>query len=157
MMMMIRRLAIGVAMAAAMSAAALAAGPEVNATSTGLALRGYDAVSYFKDGKPRAGDFNIVVEHEGAIYRFANEENKTAFMAEPAKYAPQYGGYCAFGAAIGKKFDGDPDVWKIVDNKLYLNLAPKVAELWGADIPGKIKAADGKWPMIKSTPAADLK
>lgn len=157
MLKQFRTFALGAIMAAAVSAAALAAGPDVNATSTGLALRGNDPVSYFTMGKPQAGDFNIVAEHEGAVYRFVNEDNKKAFMADPAKYAPQYGGYCAFGAALGKKFDGDPNVWKIVDNKLYLNLAPQVAELWTADLKGKIMAADEKWSMIKSTPAADLK
>jgi YHS domain-containing protein len=157
MIAQIRKFALGTALAAALSASALAAGPEVNATSTSLALRGYDPVSYQTAGAPQPGDFNIVADYEGAVYRFVNEENRTAFMANPAKYAPQYGGYCAFGASMGKKFDGDPNVWKIVDGKLYLNLAPKVAELWSADTKGKIMAADEKWPVIKSVPPAELK
>jgi YHS domain-containing protein len=157
MLAQIRKLALGAGLAAALSASALAAGPEVNVTSTGLALRGYDPVTYQTAGAPQPGDFNITAEHEGAVYRFVNEENKKAFLADPAKYAPQYGGYCAFGTAMGRKFDGDPNVWKVVGGKLYLNLAPKIAELWTADMKGKIMAADEKWPAIKSVPPAELK
>jgi YHS domain-containing protein len=140
----------------AASLTALAAGPEVNATSTDLALRGVDPVSYFTDGMPKQGDFGITAVHEGAVYRFATKENKVAFEKEPAKYLPQYGGYCAFAAGLGKKFDGDPNVWKIVDNKLYLNVAPVVAEKWNADLKGNIMKADEMWPKIKSVPFAEL-
>src|SRR5262245_10934456 len=94
-----------------------AAGPEVNATVTGLALRGYDPVSYFTDNKPVMGDFTITAEHDGATYRFSSEAHKAMFEKDPAKYLPQYGGFCAFGTAQGYKVDGDPNVWKIVDNR----------------------------------------
>ena len=144
-------------MAVALSASAFAAGADVNVTSTSLALRGYDPVSYQLAGAPQQGDFSIVAEHEGAIYRFVNEQNKATFLADPAKYAPQFGGYCAYGAAKGLKFDGDPNVWKVVDGKLYLNLATKVADLWNADMKAEIMTANEKWPLIKNTPAAELK
>jgi YHS domain-containing protein len=152
----IRKAAFAAAFSALISASALAAGPDVNATSTGLALRGVDPVTYFTEGAPRQGDFNITAEHGGAVYRFATEENKAAFLKEPAKYAPQYGGYCAFGAAMGKKFDGDPNVWKIEAGKLYLNLAPKVADLWNADRANKIKAANEQWSAIKDKAPDEL-
>lgn len=145
-------LATGVAVASP----AWAAGPEVNATITGLALRGYDPVSYFADNKPVMGDFTITADYGGATYRFASEAHKAMFEKEPAKYVPQYGGFCAFGTAQGYKVDGDPNVWKIVDNKLYLNLAPAVAERWVTDIPGNIKSADKNWTSIKDKPPADL-
>ena len=78
------------------------------------------------------------------------------FEAAPEKYAPQYGGYCAFGLAQGYKFDGDPNVWKIVDDKLYLNLAPKVSEIWQEDVAGNITKADGKWTEVKDVSPAEL-
>jgi YHS domain-containing protein len=134
---------------------AIAAGPDVNATVTGLALRGYDPVSYFTDGKPILGDYTITASYEGAIYRFTSEEHKALFVKEPTKYLPQYGGFCAFGTARGVKVDGDPTVWKIVDNKLYLNLAPPVAARWNQDIAGYIKAANEKWPELRDKPPSE--
>lgn len=149
MIVSLRKMAFAAVFSALLSASALAAGPDVNATSTGLALRGVDPVTYFSESVPRQGVFDITAEYQGATYRFASEKNKAEFMKDPAKYAPQYGGYCAFGAAMGKKFDGDPNVWKIEAGKLYLNLAPKVAGLWNADRANKIKAADEQWSAIK--------
>lgn len=139
------------------AAASFAAGPEVNVTSTDLALRGVDPVSYFATGAPQDGDFGITAVHEGAVYRFASEANRDLFLKEPAKYLPQYGGYCAFAAALGKKFDGDPKIWKIVNNKLYLNVASAVAEKWTADQANMITQADEMWPKIKSVPFAEIK
>jgi YHS domain-containing protein len=85
---------------------AAAAGPDVNATITGLALRGYDPVAYFTDGKPIPGDYKITARYNDATYRFASQEHKALFEANPAKYLPQYGGFCAFGAAQDVKVDG---------------------------------------------------
>ena len=144
------------AISVALPAAALAAGFDVNATTTDLALRGYDPVSYFTDGAPTPGEIDITAEHQGAIYRFASAEHKAMFEADPAKYAPQYGGYCAFGLAQGYKFDGDPQVWKIVDDKLYLNLSSKVSTIWQQDVPGNIENADAKWQMVKDADPSDL-
>jgi YHS domain-containing protein len=135
---------------------ALAAGPEINATITGLALRGYDPVAYFTDHRPVPGDYSITAQYDGATYRFASESHKALFEKEPAKYVPQYGGFCAFGTAQGYKVDGDPNVWKIVDNKLYLNIAKKVAVRWREDIPGYIKTADEKWQTLKDKAPGDL-
>src|SRR5271154_7061283 len=135
---------------------AFAAGPELNATITGLALRGYDPVAYFTDGKPVIGNYTITAQHDGATYRFASEDHKALFLKDPAKYLPEYGGFCAFGAAKGVKVDGDPTVWKIVDNKLYLNLAPAVAGRWDQDIAGNIKTADEKWKAVKDKAPSEL-
>lgn len=140
----------------ALSSATLAAGFDVNATTTDLALRGFDPVSYFTEDAPVEGEVDITAEHNGAIYRFASAENKEMFEADPAKFAPQYGGYCAFGAAQGYKFDGDPEVFKIVDDKLYLNLSPKVSEIWQQDVPGNIDTANMKWTDIKDVSPAEL-
>jgi YHS domain-containing protein len=149
--------AVALAMGVAAGAPALAAGPDVNATVTGLALRGYDPVAYFTDGKPVPGDFTITAQHDGATYRFASEDHKERFLKDPAKYLPEYGGFCAFGTAKGVKVDGDPTVWKIVDGKLYLNLAPAVAERWDQDVAGYIKTADERWKAVKDRAPSELK
>lgn len=152
----IRKLALAPALALALATAALAGEYDINVTSTGLALRGYDPVSYFADGAPQPGAYDLTADYEGATYRFASQEHLEMFEADPAKYVPQFGGYCAFGTALGKKFDGDPEVWKIVDGKLYLNLARPVAEKWVADQAYFITEANGQWSKIKDKPAADL-
>ena len=138
------------------AAPALAAGTEVNVTITGLALRGYDPVAYFTDGKPVIGDYTITAQYGGATYRFASEDHKALFLKDPARYLPEYGGFCAYGTAKGVKVDGDPTVWKIVDNKLYLNLAPAVATRWDQDISGNIKTADEKWKVVKDKAPSEL-
>ena len=133
-----------------------AAGLDVNATITGLALRGYDPVAYFTDGKPVVGDYTITTQYEGATYRFASDEHRALFVQDPVKYLPQYGGFCAFGAAQGVKVDGDPTVWDIVGGKLYLNLAPKVAVRWNQDTADNIKTANDKWPSVKDKAPGEL-
>ena len=141
--------ATAIALTAGAAVVPAAAGPDVNATITGLALRGYDPVAYFIDGKPIPGDYRITARYNEATYRFASQEHKILFETNPVKYLPQYGGFCAFGAAQGVKVDGDPAVWKIVDDKLYLNLAPPVYDRWSANIPGYVKSANDNWPSLK--------
>lgn len=125
-------------------------------TNSLVAVQGYDVVSYFKDKKPVPGNGNHVAEYEGVTYQFASEKHKEVFLADPEKYIPQYGGWCAFGVAVGKKLVGDPNVWKIVDGRLYLNLDKKIQGMWKKDIPGNIEKAEGNWPKIKDKPAAEL-
>jgi hypothetical protein len=151
----LRRLALALVAVVGLASAAHAAA-ELNVTPTGLALRGYDPVAYFKAGKPTPGLFDVTAVHKGATYRFASEESKAEFLRDPDRYLPQYGGYCAFGTAMGKKVDGDPEVWRIVDGRLYLNLAPKVATLWQKDVPGNIERANGNWERIKDKSLAEL-
>lgn len=135
---------------------AFAAGFDVNATVTGLALRGVDPVSYFTAGEPQDGDFTITAVHNGATYRFVSEENRDLFKENPDKYLPQYGGFCAFGTAMGVKVDGDPDLWKIVDGKLYLNLSKSIQERWNGDIPGFVSTADEKWGDLRDADPSKL-
>lgn len=116
----------------------------------GVAVHGYDVVAYFTQGKPVEGNASITASHDGAVYRFSSAENRDLFAADPAKYAPQYGGYCAFGTAMGRKFDGDPQAWRIVDGKLYLNLNKQVQSKWKENIPGFIRGANNNWPLIRS-------
>lgn len=119
-------------------------------------LRGYDAVSYHTIGRPVMGNGSHASVYNDGVYLFINEENKALFDKNPAKYAPAYGGWCAFGISAGKKFHGDPLVWEIVDGKLYVNLNNKIKGLWAKDIPGFIKSADIKWEEIKNKPVSSL-
>ena len=146
--------AFGAASIALLPASAQAA-EEVNIMN-GAAVHGYDVVGYFTDGKPMQGKEEFSAEYMGATYRFANAEHLDLFKADPAKYVPQYGGYCAFGTAMGRKFDGDPTAWKIVDGKLYLNLSQDVQKRWVGNIPGFIRGADNNWGIIKTLADTDL-
>lgn len=152
----IKSLIGGVALSVAVASTTLAAGVELNASSTGLALQGYDPVAYFTVGEATKGDYRITALHNEALYRFASEENKAAFEENPEAYLPAYGGYCAFGTAMGFKFDGDPNYWKIVDNKLYLNLSADIQERWEGDIPGFNERADANWKDIAHKTPAEL-
>ena len=146
----------GVALSVAMATSALAAGVELNASSTGLAMQGYDPVAYFTDGAPAKGSYKITTVFNDATYRFASEEHKAQFEANPEAYLPAYGGYCAFGTAMGFKFDGDPEYWKIVDNKLYLNLSKDIQTRWEGNIPGFVQDANGHWENIADVEPAAL-
>ena len=127
-----------------------------NAARSLTALNGYDAVAYFTDGKPVRGSGHHVTVVDGVTYLFASEDNKKVFEANPGKFIPAFGGFCAYGVSVGKKFVGDPEIWKIVGGKLYLNLDAKIQSEWEKDVPGHIRKADGAWPKIKDTPAAAL-
>ena len=113
-----------------------------------LAVRGYDVVSYFVgDGTPVEGTEALTVRYQGFDYRFANEENAQAFIEDPAKYAPAYGGYCAWAIGANDRLaPGDPEVFEIVDGKLYLNFSKDVQTRWEADIPGFIAKGDVNYP-----------
>jgi YHS domain-containing protein len=117
----------------------------------GVALRGYDPVAYFKDKQPARGSAEHRFEHRGSTFHFSSAANRDAFAADPAKYAPQYGGYCAFGTAGGYKAAIDPTAFTIVDGKLYLNYNAAVQKQWSADIPGFIGKADANWPRVSAT------
>jgi YHS domain-containing protein len=128
----------------------------VNLDRAALALRGYDPVAYFTIGKPTPGKAEFTAVHEGATYRFASAEHRDAFGKEPAKYAPQYGGFCAWAAAQGYKADADPTAWKVVDGRLFVNYNVSVQRGWNADAAGLIKKADVKWSTIASKAPKDL-
>lgn len=146
-------------LAGAGSAAALDAPPAValNLGPDGVALAGHDPVAYFAQQRAVAGDPAITLEHAGAIYRFASAANRDAFAARPEAYLPQYGGYCAFGAAHGGKFDIDPTQFRVVEGKLYLNKNAAVSRRWQQDINGNIRAADRQWPAIRDRAAQELR
>jgi YHS domain-containing protein len=122
----------------------------------GLAAHGSDVVAYFTEGKPLIGSDAYAVAHEGGTYRFVSQANLDAFKADPAKYEPAYGGFCAYGVALGKKFDGNPRYWKIVDGKLYLNLNGDIQAEWSKDITGNVTKADTNWGRIRGITVARL-
>jgi YHS domain-containing protein len=116
----------------------------------GVALRGYDPVAYFTENKPVIGSPSHTATYKGSTFRFVSRANRDAFMADPAKYAPQYGGFCAFGVAKGQKAAIDPAAFSIVNGKLYLNYNSSIQRSWQADIPGHIQTADRNWPNVST-------
>ena len=142
------------AAAATLAAATFAGGPALAVdaffNSDGLAIQGYDPVAYFNEGKPVYGRDEFTHEHAGATWRFASAANRDAFAAEPARYAPQYGGYCAWAVSQGYTASTDPAAWHIEDGKLYLNYSKSVQSRWAKDIPGHITKADANWPDLKA-------
>jgi YHS domain-containing protein len=127
---------------------ALRAEKPVNTTLFGVAIKGYDPVAYFTQGKPAKGDSDFETEWNGATWRFASAANRDAFKASPDKYTPQYGGYCAWAVSQGYTANIDPDAWKIVNGKLYLNYSTDVQKKWERDVPGHITKADTQWPKL---------
>ena len=126
---------------------ALALDP-VFSTYLGGAIRGYDPVAYHTEGKPVAGKRAHRVEWKGATWSFANAENKALFEGDPEKYAPRYGGYCAWAVSQGYTASIDPDAWSIVEGKLYLNYSLGVRDQWSQDIPGNVAKGDVNWPKL---------
>jgi len=114
----------------------------------GGAIRGHDPVAYFAEGRPVKGRPEFSHRWRDATWYFATAANRDAFSAAPEKYAPQYGGYCAYGVANGYAVAIDPAAWSIVDGKLYLNYSLSVRESWKKDIPGYIRKADAHWPQV---------
>ena len=112
------------------------------------AIRGYDPVAYFTRGAPAPGSEQFSASWQGATYRFASADNLARFKADPAAYAPQYGGYCAFAVSKGYTATTVPEAWSIVDGKLYLNHSLGVRQRWSSDIPTNISAADSNWPAV---------
>lgn len=113
-----------------------------------LALNGYDSVAYFRVGKPVKGDAQFKAKHNGVTWYFSSADNRDLFIGEPAKYAPQYGGYCAWAVSEGYTASADPNVWKIVDNKLYVNYNAAVGANWAKDTARNISRADKNWPKV---------
>lgn len=124
----------------------------VNKDSKGVALGGYDAVAYFTENKPRSGKLEFTADYNGAKWQFATVENRDAFSKEPAKYAPQYGGYCAWAVSQGYTADVDPQTGKVVDGKLYLNYNPDVAKKWNENVPKYIADGDNNWNKLAGNP-----
>lgn len=116
--------------------------------NNGLAIRGTDPVAYFTEGGPVAGSTEYTYTWNNATWRFASVENRDLFVANPDQYAPQYGGFCSWAVSQGYTASIDPNAWRIVDGKLYLNYSKSVQRRWERDIPGNINKADANWPGV---------
>jgi YHS domain-containing protein len=132
------------------------AGVETATDKNDVILAGHDVVAYFTENKPVLGEARFTAQHEGAVYRFSSAGNRDLFRADPVKYAPAYGGYCAFGASLGKKFQIDGKAFEIVEGRLYVNKNLEVYKTWRKDIPGNIVAAEGAWTKIRDRDASEL-
>lgn len=114
----------------------------------GVALEGYDPISYFMDNRPAKGDAKIEATYEGALYHFVSQEHREVFEKNPSKYAPAYGGFCGYAASIGKVRPADPSVWSIVDGQLIVQNSKSAMELWEKDVAGSKQKADRNWPLL---------
>jgi YHS domain-containing protein len=149
---MIFRLVLAAVFAGMIATAGLAGDQYVD--GTGYAVSGYDVVAYFdlpqsKVGQPQSkavpGRVDLSTNYNGAEFAFSSAANLERFLANPAKYAPQFDGHCAYGVAQGNKVPGNPNLWRIVNGKLYLNITKAVNRTWEEDIPGYLQQAGGKW------------
>jgi YHS domain-containing protein len=117
----------------------------------GAALRGYDPVAYFREMRPVKGSAEHTAQYKGSTFHFSSRANRDDFAASPEKFAPQYGGFCAYGTAGGYKAATDPAQFSVIDGKLYLNYNRDVQAKWKSDLPGYIAKADQKWPDVSRT------
>lgn len=120
------------------------------AGQSALALQGYDPVAYFTDDAPRQGESAHAFDWDGKTWYFTSAKNRAAFAADPIRYAPQYGGYCAWAAARNYLAPIDPTAWAIVDGKLYLNYDSGIQRRWSRDPAGFIARADANWPSLQT-------
>lgn len=130
---------------------------------TGYAVSGFDVVAYRSLEQVAVGEAqtaavpgrtDITADYNGAKFAFATDENHAAFLANPERYVPQYDGHCAYGVSKGGKVPGNPNLWRIIDDKLYLNITKNVVGFWEEDIPGNINLAEGNWPGIEPKDAS---
>jgi YHS domain-containing protein len=115
---------------------------------SGVALGGYDPVGYYRTGAATPGDDAYELRYDGSVYHFASVENLTSFEADPARYLPRYGGFCAYGVRMGRKLPIDPTAFDIVDGRLYLFLDRATRHTWHQDETGNIQIADKIWPEL---------
>ncbi|MEO9482986.1 MAG: YHS domain-containing (seleno)protein [Ekhidna sp.] len=117
-------------------------------TTTDGAIKGYDPVAYFVQGEPVKGEDKFTFEWKDTDWYFGSQENLDAFKENPEKYAPQFGGYCAYGVSKGALYKIDPEAWKIVEGKLYLNYSKGIQKKWEANQTEFIKEAETNWPKV---------
>lgn len=136
------------------------AADEVNVAAqgqtAGLAVQGYDVISYRTNDAPLLGSADFTTEYEGATYRFVSQDNLDTFNADPARFAPAYGGFCAYGVSKGKKFEIDPTAYKVVDDVLYLNFNKSVQKKWAKKTDQYISKAETNWTEIRDIAVDDL-
>lgn len=139
---------IGFSLFAVLTPGPASAADEIFVTAEG-AIRGYDPVAYHTQSKPVPGLASITVDWNAATWRFASKANRDLFVANPERYAPRYGGYCAYGTAQGYKVSTDPNAFAIVEGALYLNYSKPVQTTWNKDRPGYIAKANQQWKVLE--------
>lgn len=122
--------------------------PEISTAADRFAAGGYDVTAYFRDGKPARGSARFQLDYKGAKWRFVSAKTRSEFKADPAAFAPQFGGYCAWAVSQGYLAPGDPKQWKVVGGKLYLNFNARAKELWEADQADAIARGHNNWPGV---------
>lgn len=161
---MFRQVAFALTLATLTTTAGMALAGDQYLDETGYAVSGYDVVSYFDlpqsaigqpQQSPIAGLTSFTADYNGAQFAFATAANRDRFLADPARYAPQYDGHCAYGVARGGKAPGNPTLWRIVDDRLYLNVSRNVVGFWEADIPGNLLTSEANWVTVEPQPASD--
>jgi YHS domain-containing protein len=155
-MLMTRRIFIAASFAAiSVSAVSPAVARDVSIYTgliKGVAVGGYDPVAYFTASQAVKGNPAFSYTYKDSEWRFASEANRALFIANPQKYEPQYGGHCSYAAARNYKASGDPQAWRIVEGKLYLNYDPSIKKIWEKNIPGEVSNADRNWRSLASKP-----
>ena len=147
-MTLIRRHTLILILLASIMGSPLVAGSDPVFSRWGVAIRGYDPVAYFTQGEPLKGSKTFRTEWNGAEWRFVNAEHLNLFNADPERYAPQYGGYCAWAVANNYTASTQPEAWTIFGDKLYLNYSLSVRGQWEQDIPGNVVKGDANWPSV---------
>ena len=146
-------------------AASVVAAGETYTAHNGFAVSGYDVVEYWglepaPIGAPQPaavpGNASITAEYDGAVYAFSSEENRARFLESPSAFVPQYDGHCAYGVAQGGKVPGNPNLWRIVDDKLFLNITETIVGFWEEDIPGNLQKSASNWERIEPAPASSM-
>ena len=145
-----RSIVFSLALSLSISVAAIAQTSEVY-QKDGIAINGYDAVAFFTEKMPVKGDRQFKYSYKNVDWLFSSSDNKELFKTSPEKYAPQYGGYCAFGTADGHKAPTQVNTWTIADDKLYFNYNMKVKDMWIKNMQPNIEKADKNWPTIKDS------
>lgn len=128
----------------------------LNLTEEGVAMKGYDVVAYHLDARPIPGNRSIAVEHGGATYQFASEENRQTFLSDPDRFAPAYGGYCAFGVLMGEKVDSDPAQFRFVDGRLLVFFSGGTHSQWAKNPSANLSIGDQVWTRIRDVPQSRL-
>ena len=144
-----RRLVLTLAIAAASSGFAETKADPINKDGSGVAIKGYDPVAYFTDGKPVKGSASFTHQWMNSTWWFASAEDRDEFARNPEKYAPQYGGYCAYGVSQGHTAPIDPEAWTIIEGRLYLNYSKGVKKTWSEAIPKHVEEANRNWPGLR--------
>ena len=143
-----RRLVLTLVLATALPAFAASKSDPINKDGSSVAIKGYDAVAYFTQSKPVKGSSAFTYQWMNSTWWFASSEGRDEFARSPEKYAPQYGGYCAYGVSQGHTAPIDPEAWTIVEGKLYLNYSKGVKKTWSEAIPNHIQEANRNWPGL---------